>query len=174
MGYEADSKRSVQVHYGPRKTEGKFGRGYCSEDRVKTVEYVFSYDGLPVPGTSSLQAVIPAYAKVVDVTFEVITAFAGGTSYDIGLAQSDGTEIDNDGFFAALATASINARGKIVRGAGALCPQLTSTTVGEKVTQALTNIGSAAGELKVVATGTYTAGKAKVIVKYITEGATGL
>lgn len=170
-GYEADAKRGVQVYYGARATEGKFGRQYCSEDRVKVAEYVVDYSALPTPGTSNIQYSIPAYSKILDVQFEVITAFAGGTSYDIGLAQADGTEIDNDGFYVALATASINARGKIVKGTGALCPQLTSTTVGEKVTFAETNIGAAAGELKMVATGTFTAGKAKIIVKYITEGA---
>lgn len=170
MSYEAAGTRGVQVHYGPRATEGKFGRQYGSDDRIKTVEYVFTYDQLPTPGTSAIQYQIPAYAKIVDVYFETITAFAGGTSYDVGLAQADGTEIDNDGFFNDIVTASINARGKIVRGTGALCPTLTSTTVGEAVTQAYTNIGSAAGELKVAATGTFTAGKAKIVVRYITEG----
>lgn len=175
MSYEADSKRGVQVLYGPVSTQGKFGRSENSDGREKVLEYVFSYDALPVPGTSYIQAQIPAYAKILDCTLEVLTAFAGGTSYAIGLAQADGTEIDNDGLFTGLATASINARGKVVRGDGVLVPYTyvkTSDAGAEQdaLLPAYVSIGSAAGELKVVATGTFTAGKAKVRIKYLAEG----
>src|SRR5574343_1075622 len=174
MGFASDATRGVQVHYGARATNGKYGAKFSSDTNEKTVEWVFSYDDLPGPGTSSMQAVIPAYAKLLSCYIEVLEPFTGGTSYDIGLQQDGGTEIENDGLFDELPIASINARGKIVKGGGALLPASTVDTsdtgaAGDVVSTAMVSIGANAGELKVAATGSFTGGKARLILKYKAE-----
>lgn len=52
---------------------------------------------------------IPSGAHIVDATFIVTTAFTSGGSavLDLGLKQSDGTNIDDDGIDAAVAVASL-------------------------------------------------------------------
>lgn len=125
-----------------------------ADDGVRrTIALPFKYDNLPTNSTNDAGVLsIPAHAQIVDARLETKVAFAGGTSYDIGLVQSDGTAIDVDGLFAALALASINAKGKWANGAGAL--------VGA-------GIGANAGQIKVTATGTFTAGEARLLVTYI-------
>ena len=61
--------------------------------------------------------------------------------------------IDADGIDAAVAAAAMSSVGETVLCDGALV-------------QATAGIGSAAGQLVVAATGTYTAGEARVIIKY--------
>jgi hypothetical protein len=79
-----------------------------------------------------------------------MTAWVGGTNLTIGLYQANGTVIDADGLVAATITATLTAN-KVVTGAGAL--------VG-------TTIGANAGQLVAATTGTYTAGTARVVVKF--------
>lgn len=156
MGFESNTGLGVQAHYGVRTTNQKFG-GQVPNSIIKTVQWTFDYNDLPTGASNNLGYSIPAYSKILSARFEVLTAFAGGTSYAVGLEQAGGTDIDADGLLtdATLPTASINARGAIVLGTGAL--------IGA-------SIGAAAGELMVTATGTYTAGQARVVVEYITEG----
>ena len=156
MAFESAPVRGVQVHYGARNTNEKFGGSYGTKDGNKMAEYTFTYDDLPAEGTGEMQFSFPAYSKILSARLEVLTAFAGGTSYNLGLYQSDGTVIDADGIDAAVALASIDARGDLIECDGAL--------IGA-------SIGAAAGELRVAATGTFTAGKAKLVVEYMEEGA---
>jgi hypothetical protein len=156
MGIEVAGVRGVAVQYGPRNTLGKYGRKGVEDGVVKSAEWVFDYNDLPEPSEGGLEFVLPAYAKIVSAKFETLVAFAGGTSLNAGLQKSDGTEIDDDGLFTTtnLAVANVNARGKTVAGSGAL--------VGGSV-------GADAGELVVEATGTFTAGKGRIIVQYVVE-----
>lgn len=160
MGFEADSLRGVQKHYGVRATNQKYG-GNTSADLIKTAVWTFKYNDLPDAATNSLGMSIPAYAKIISARFEVLTGFTSTsttTDLDVGLQTSAGTEIDNDGLVtAAQATQTVIAtRGNFVTGTGAL--------VGA-------SIGATAGELVVTPTvDDLTAGEARVIVQYITEG----
>jgi hypothetical protein len=156
MTIETAAVRGVTVHYGPRTTEGKYGREGASNGVTKSAEWTFTYDALPVAGTDIMGVSIPAYSKITSATLEILTAFAGGTSYDIGLEEEDGTAIDVDGIDAAVALAAIDARGDVVVCNGALVGGVLST-------------GAAAGKLTVAATGTFTAGKARLVVNYIVE-----
>ena len=156
MSIETAAVRGVAVHYGPRTTTGKYGRAGNDTGLVKTAEWTFSYDGLPVAGEDTLGVSIPAYAKIVSARLEVLTPFAGGTSYDLGLYTAAGAEIDADGIDSAVATAAIDARGDVVVCNGAL--------VGGTL-----SVGAADGKLTVAATGTYTAGKARLVVEYTVE-----
>lgn len=155
MGIEIDSKRGVAASYGVRTPTGQYGSQESSKmGAVKSASWSFTFATLPVPGTSRLQFSIPANATIVRALFVTDTAFAGGTSYTVGLQTAAGVEIDNDGLLTAanLPLASINADGKTVVGSGPLINA---------------GIGAAAGELVVVATGTFTAGAGRVIVEYI-------
>jgi hypothetical protein len=147
--------RGVVQHYGPRTTREDFG-GRIVQDYIKTVRWEFSFNRLPAPGTTNIEQVIPAHSSILTARLVVKTAFAGGTSYTVGLQQADGTEIDNDGLLTAatLGVAALTPRGKTIVGTGAL--------VG-------TTIGANKGELVVVSSGTFTAGRAEIIVEYVTN-----
>lgn len=153
MGYETNAKRGTISHYGPRSTDEKFGGKYRTDGETETVEWVFSYDDLPAASTSALAQSIPANSFIESARIVTTTPFAGGTSYNFGLAEADGTVIDADGIDAAVAAAAMSSVGETVLCDGALV-------------QATAGIGSAAGQLTVAATGTYTAGEARVIIKY--------
>jgi hypothetical protein len=157
MTFELDPKRAVLNSYGVRTTKSKFG-GVLDDDVIKTAAWTFTYDDLPAWGSDKLEHLIPAYAKVLEARFEVLTAFAGGTSLSVGLARSsDGVAIDVAGFVTAAqgALANINTRGQFITGSGALINA---------------SVGANAGELTVTATGTFTAGKARVLIRYAVEG----
>lgn len=158
MSYELDPIRGVQVHYGQRTTTGKYGKEVPTEGLKRQVVYVFDYSDLPTNGATNMEFSIPAYSKIVGARFEVLTAFAGGTSYAVGLNDKAGNVIAATGLFTGteLALANINARGKFVTGAAG--------------TLMNASIGATAGEVVVAATGTFTGGKARLIVEYIQEG----
>jgi hypothetical protein len=143
-------------HYGPRDFEDKLPAQYASSQGDKTVSIQWAYDDLPVQSATDQSVLsIPAASFIVSATLRVHTAFAGGTSYNIGLYESDGTVIDADGIDAAVATAAINAAGETVLCDGALV-------------QGLAGIGTAAGQVVIAATGTFTAGEATLDIVYRT------
>jgi hypothetical protein len=101
------------------------------------------------------EVLLPPNVQITKATLYVTAAFTSGgaATLDIGLSDASGTPIDEDGLFAAVALASINAIGKSVAGAGAL--------VG-------TTIGTAGAYLSYdVDTAVYTAGEAKLVVEYV-------
>lgn len=141
-------------HYGPRGIEDVLPSRYSGVNGIEILNYTFSFDDLPVNGLDEAILNIPANARITNVRLRVIEAFAGGTSYLIGLKQRDGTTIDLDGISGpALVLTEMDAIGDNVACTGAL--------VG-----LLVGIGAAAGQVVVAATGTYTAGKAQLEVEY--------
>lgn len=169
-GSTAGSKRRAATEYGPRVIEDKLPTKYVGDKGEEVLEVTFSYDDLPTYGLDEAIYRIPANARIKEATLTVITAFAGGTSYDIGLYQEDGTVIDADGIDAAIALAAINTAGNRVRSDGALVSSFTvdATSVSTTEPPAYTapTIGAAAGQIVVAATGTFTAGKARLRVVY--------
>jgi hypothetical protein len=144
------------THYGPRDFEDVLPAQYASSQGDKTLSLHFAYDDLPTnSATDQSVLAIPANSFIVSSTLRVLIAFAGGTSYDFGLYQADGTVIDADGLDAAVATAAINVAGETVLMDGALV-------------QGLQGIGAAAGQVRVAATGTFTAGEAMLDIVYRT------
>lgn len=150
MSFQNSAGIGTRTNYGVRKINEKFG-GKQAEGVEQYIDLVFEYNDLPVAG-SEMEALIPRHSLIVKAFLEVIVPFVGGTSYNIGLSKIDGTAIDADGLFAAIATASLTPAGKWNLGAGAL--------VGA-------GIGADPGVITVAATGTYTAGKARLIIEYI-------
>lgn len=141
-------------HYGPRSIEDVLPAVYTTYGESRTLVLTFSFDDLPVNGLDEANLSIPANAYIDTATLRVITAFAGGTSYDIGLTEPDGTTIDDDGIDVAIALTAMDAVGETVLMDGALV-------------QNLAGIGSAKGQVDIVATGTYTAGKAEITIVYM-------
>lgn len=152
-GSTAGSLRRAATHYGPREIEDVLPAKYVGNRGEEIQEITFSYDDLPTNGEDEAILRIPANSRIKEATLTVITAFAGGTSYNIGLNQPDGTVIDADGIDAAVASAAIDAVGETVACDGAL----VANTAG---------IGAADGQVVVAATGTFTAGKARLRVVY--------
>lgn len=154
MGFETQAIRGVTNHYGPRRTNGSFGGVVVTEGTVKEEVIRIRYNELPT-GASPKSPILPAHSTIVDAFFKVKTAFAGGTSLKVGTYKaSDGTAVDDDGAFTTtnLAVANIGAVGDVVKGSGA---------------QINASVGADAVRLGIVATGTFTAGYAEIIVKYV-------
>jgi hypothetical protein len=167
MGFESSWAKTSDVvrnHYGERKVEGKFGGEPKTEGVIRQVEWVFTYDNLPVSGTGDMEKLIPDNAFIKDCYIETLVAFAGGTSYDIDLVTTAGAAIGSgsDKLFDALVTAEVNAVGewRDSRSHG-------GTNSGNALDTAITE----PGQLQVVATGTFTAGKARLIIEYIPASA---
>ena len=165
MSFENSAGLNVRNHYGARTLEEaqKFGfRKSINAAGNVEVEWVFNYDDLPDPANLSMEAAIPKGAVLVGAKFQTMTAFTGGTSFDIGLQQNDGTEIDNDGLWDALLLAETNAENEWSDAA-----THTGTNSGVLLLAGASAAGLAAnGYLTVAATGTYTAGKGRVIIEY--------
>ena len=160
MSLEEAAVRGVLQHYGPRTTNETNGGVQNVGGRTKSATYKFSYDDLPGGGADAIRTFIPAGAVVKDCYILVTTDFAGGTSYDIGLEQSDGsTAIDADGLFDALVLADIDA----TPGSSVTAGEHAGTNSGVLIGQKLL----VDGYLVVAATGTFTAGEAVVVIDYV-------
>lgn len=90
-------------------------------------------------GFGGLDTPIPSGAKILSQTTIEVEAAAGGTSFVVGTFQADGTEIDADGI-------------RIADGSNGA---LIGTQVAED------------SFVGVTTTGTYTAGKYKVVIEYM-------
>lgn len=147
-----ESTGGRQKFYGPAERNQKWGAKVAKHGSIVEVEYEFTYADLPAADDgNAMNIVIPAHSLLLDAYTKVGTAWVGGTSLNIGLVQEDGTAIDVDGIDAAVLTAALTANAIIVND-GAL--------IGATV-------GANDGVLEVAATGTYTAGSAKILVRYL-------
>lgn len=162
MTFSVDAKRGVAVSYGTRTTDGKFGAEVPTAGFIKEVTWDFGYADLPTNSTSKLIKSIPAGSIPLEAYFQVTTAFSGGTSYDIDFVDSAGSAIGSgsDKLWDALLVAEIDAS----EVSGAL---LSSTHTGTNSGNALGVKLASAGQLKVTATGTFTAGAARLTVRYL-------
>lgn len=165
MSFESAGIRGVQVFYGPRDTNSKFGGELSTKGVIKQVVWTFNYNDLPAGASSNLGQSIPAYAKIVNAYMEILTGFTSTsttTDLTVGLEQAGGTDIDLDGLItAAQATqTTIATRGNFINGSSGTPAALIGAS-----------IGATAGELVVTpSVDDLTAGKARVVVEYIIEG----
>lgn len=142
----------VRYYLGPRAAtdENDVKSIETYGDRAQ-VEIVFSYDDLPDPtDTNYIWNFIPANSIILAAWYDVLVPFAGGTSYDIGFQRADGTEIDNNGLWSALALSAINAEHERGLSTGA---SLGTASIYDAYFYA-------------VATGTFTAGQIRIVVEY--------
>lgn len=162
MSREATTGRGgVFSHFGPRTTDEKRGGVVDAGGRKKQVVYKFSYSDLPRGSTDLANAEIPIGAIITEVSWKTTTAFAGGTSYDVGLESSAQSALDADGVFDLLALTDIDATPP------AASFLLSSLHGGTNSGVVLGQHLLVAQQLMVVATGTFTAGAATVTIEYM-------
>lgn len=148
------------VQYGPQEarnvgiTDANSKRLVADIDLTDPLGFTADLDNDGTEDGYATDAFIPAGSFITNSYLVVKEAAAGGTSINIGLYEVDGTVIDADGIDAAILTAEMAANEAVVND-GAL--------VGGTAT-----VGAANAYLFVAATGTFTAGKAKLVVEYIT------
>lgn len=146
-----ESVNGRQTFFGALPDKKKRGSIVAGMGEEKQIEWKFSYDDLPADDDGNdMLAYIPADSFIEAVYLKIDTAWTGGTSLDIGLAQQDGTVIDADGLDAALDVTALSA-GAIVDCDGAL--------VGASV-------GGDNAVLEITESGTHTAGEATLVVRY--------
>ncbi len=165
MAFELSLLRNTQMHYGVRATNEKFGSQVPSMSRLKTAVWTFPYSDLPVSDANNkIFQRNPSGTYVTRATFQVITAFAGGTSYDIDLVETDASAIGTgeDKLWDALALASIDATEAILE------LNAFNATSGSNSGDAIMAVTDAVGQLQVVETGTFTAGRATIQLDYLT------
>lgn len=162
MGTTWTNDDSLVVQFGTRAAEDKKPGAVVEAGNVKQLVVDFNYDDLPGGSTDGSYGYIPAGSMVVDAIWVTTVLFAGGTSYDVGLEQSDGsTAIDADGLFDALALADINTVGE----------GNTASNHGGSNSGALIGATLAADAYPVAAaTGTFTAGSARLVIQYVATG----
>lgn len=126
-----------------------------------TVSYPFDLnnDGT-VDGFTKEVPFLPANSVVLSTDLFVTEAAAGGTAIAFGTFLENGTAIDADGLITAAVgvVANLNAVGKRVHGVGAQVA--LSSNAGA-------SIGTANAFLGLTATGTFTAGKGQILVRYV-------
>jgi hypothetical protein len=115
-------------------------------------------DGVP-DGFSPEETYLPANSSVIRATLYMTEAAAGGTSITVGTYQQNGTAIAATGLVTATegVLANINGVGRRVFGAGALTAAAAGTA----------GVGAVDAYVAIGATGTFTAGKGKLIIEYI-------
>lgn len=162
--------------FGEREAEKKRGAPRATFGSVKEAVYKFDYANLPVASsTDQAVHVIPAYAHFIDCKLIVTTTWVGGTSLTVGTEQADGTDIDVDGLILAGPGATANlVAGYVVAGRGAQVvegPDAAGTAHidgdGVYAAGATGPISSVAQYIVVTAVGTFTAGAATLVVRYI-------
>lgn len=148
------------VGFGTRTSEDLRGGHTEMDGVVEEMIVEFNYDDLPNGSTDGSYGTIPANAIPIDAYFETLTGFTGGTSYDIDLVDSAGTAIGigTDKLWDLLAIADINTVGK---------RSVASTHAGINSGNALDVALASAGMLKVTGAGTFTAGKGRVVIRYV-------
>ena len=147
----------VRQNYGTRDLESGLGSP-VTFGAVKQAVAEFTYDKLPAAGSIGDAVILelPARAVVTSAKLIVTAPFVGGTSLSVGTKNAaTGAAIDDAGLITAAAGAVASLiDGAVLVGAGAQINKTVSTTLKSKVA--------------VTAAGTFTAGKAVLVVEYIT------
>jgi hypothetical protein len=179
MGFESSWAKTTDVvrnHYGPREVKDVFGGQRADSDGVKTLEFtlsasdfssgVFSAYASNSTGVAGMDARVPAGALIKACRANVTTAFSGGSVsvLDVGLEQSDGTDIDPDGLIAG-ASASASTAGWVV-GAGADIGTIADATEDGYL---LVSLFAVDGTTPAAAT----AGEVTIIIEYLDENKDG-
>jgi len=168
------NKDGLTRHYGPQTPRDKAYQVVRVGGGISQLVVDFSYDDLPgfdadagggsTPDSFS-EAIpyIPAGATILDATFLVCDAFAGGTSYVVGTYTKAGAAIDADGIFTgtALALANIDADGDVATPDGVDVVKTSGSFDGSAVDTAND------AYLVVAASGTFTDGQARMVITYL-------
>lgn len=142
----------VPNQFGRHEVEKTLPYYMPSEGLIKTLVYPFFFDALPVANADDAGAhVVPGHSFIVSAYIYVEEDFAGGTSYDFGMIEADGSAIDPNGIDEAIAEAALEDNDWI---------ECDGDLIGA-------TLGAEPGMLLITDTGSFTAGKGKVILRYI-------
>lgn len=157
MAGRTNNSLEAQQYYGPRSTEA-LPYAVSKYGHIIEISVPFTFDKLPYASTVD-QAIpeIKQYSLLKESWVEIVESFAGaGTeTFDFGIQETDGTEVDNDGLHAAIAIADMTA-GSWFDGAGAL--------IGDGLPTAGQIVGAASA-------GTVTAGRGRLVLRFIEPSA---
>lgn len=181
MAVEYTTSGGVRTNFGPIESPTTkplaVGSREAVAGNVKQLEYNFTFNALPAWSATNvndaLVPVLPAHSLIVDAILLVEEAFVGGTSLEVGTFQAvAGTAVNASGIIPAAVgiTANLNAVGKGVYGTGILCLNSLYNTGGAAPTGiilATNGTGAITTVVGVVAVGTYTAGRARLLISYI-------
>jgi len=147
-------------HYGRRDLRRKLPTKYDSHGGVVVQLIQFKYDDLPAASENDAAVlIIPSGSLIRRVELHVLDGFAGGTSYDIGLQEPDGTEVDNDGLVDGVTQADLASSGdKIVCESGDPDSH-NGALINENVSED--------SQVVVAETGSFTSGEALLRIEYI-------
>lgn len=150
----------LNVEFGTRDVEDLRGGVINSASNIQEHVIEFDYDDLPDGSTEGSYLQIPSGAVPIDAYLETVTGFTGGTSYDIDLVDTAGSAIGSgtDKLWDLLAIADINVANE---------RSVASTHAGTNSGNALNVALASAGMVKVTAAGTFTAGKARIVIRYM-------
>ncbi len=142
--------------YGPSSPDQKRGAVVDSDGPFTTLEYVFTYDDLPgADDENAMIMLIPANSFIKDATLFVTTAFVGGTDIVTGTIDTDGSADDPNGLHEQILTAALT-----INSVHVAAGSLIGATSGTEDVNVL-----------VTTTGTHTAGAARLVVRYMPQGA---
>lgn len=141
----------LRVFFGRADTKNAEAGAVETKGKVRQISMDLHYD-LEKTEADVKSAVIPAGARIISAVAVVDTAFAGGTSVAVGTITTDGVTADADAVVTDTEAALANlTAGAVITGAGALIGATTSADVN----------------LTYTTTGTFTAGKATLLVEYV-------
>lgn len=156
MGYETAPIRGVEVHYGPRKTNQKFGSDFGTKDGVKQRSYTYDFDDLPAADDNHLTLDFPAYSKIVKVYTEVIEPVTLGGDRTGATVQAEVGSYDS----------GAEALSAVTRGGVAYDVPAAPTLIGTSSAELVISTAATGGS-----SGAITGGKLRTIVEFIDEGA---
>lgn len=119
-----------------------------------TIEYTVNFDDFPGVTFTDADSYIPKNSIILSCLLLTDVAWVGGTSLTVGTYQKDGTAIDADGIDAAIATAALTIGSVIVCDGALAANKLSSATLDSYV-------GASTS-------GTFSAGKSRLIIEYYT------
>lgn len=180
MAVEYTTVGGVRTKFGatesPATKPDRAGARESRRGNEVEIEYRFTYDSLPdFQASDALVPVIPALAVITGAKLIVEETFLGGTSYVIGTETTAGVAVDVDGLVTAAQAAVANlVAGYCIAGRGAQVvdgfnADATAGNDADGVYASGANgpIATVASQVVVTATGTFTAGRARLLVTYI-------
>lgn len=152
MGFETAPVRGVEVHYGVRTTDNKFGGAYGSKDGIKKVTYTYDATDTPAADANELVLNVPAYAKVLRTYTEVLEDITNDGDRTGATVQTVVGSYDS----------GADALSAVTRGGFVI--DETAAFIGTSSAEAVVTLAATGG-----ATGAITGGKLRTVVEYITE-----
>jgi len=146
------------IGFGPRTVESvaAVAKTFGGQGAAKVASVVFDYAAAQL-AAANVNVPVPADSTIVSVVLDVLEAFAGGTKLEVGLTGGD-----VDGFLSATQGALAELTlGRHLVGMGALLLDANASDSTETYA-----VGTSAETVDVLATGTFTAGKARLTVTY--------